>query len=242
MSCYRKLTLDYIESLQDENTQLVSDLNQLETINKNIDELKEKINDLNEQKEKIDKKYKNRFNRYDLTGETLILYSEFPAFNETNLRIEYIKDKTLFLSGSYHYGQGTLYATIPDYEQFIQDGYHKLTVKHYDSTYKAIIVNKYTPKIMKEIIYMLLKQQLSSLLKDQEWQQKQIEEYTEKLKKTKQDIESYHDIQDYTIRELYRKSVFFPTEIIDEFIDSLPRKIDIHKLIEEENKLSEDPQ
>lgn len=234
MSSYRELTLDYIKELNEENTQLVSDLYQLETIEQNIKKLKEEINDLNDQKEKIDKKYRGLWKKYSLTDGMFILYCDHYRFNETNLKIKYIKDKTLFLSGSYNYGQHTLDVTIPDYEQFIKDGYYKFTFYNYDSTCKAIIVNRYTPEIMKEVIYMRLKEKLKSLLHDQEWQEKQIKEYTEKLQQTKKDIESYHNIHDSTIRGLYNNEIFFPTDMKDEFMDSLPRKIDVHKLLEEE--------
>lgn len=240
MSSYRELTLEYIESLQDKNKQLVSDLDQLETINKKIDELKEEINNLNDKKKKIDKKYKDSWNKYSLTDEILMLYCENRMFDETNLRIRYINGKSLFLSGSYNYGQHTLYVEIPDYDQFIKDGYHKLTLQYYDSTYTAIIVNRYTPEIMKEIIYMYLKDKLKSLIDHESDLKKWIKGNNEKLEQTKKEIEEYHDVKDSIIRGMYNEIAFSPTNMKEEFMDSLPRKIDVHKLLEEDN-MSKDP-
>lgn len=125
---------------------------------------------------------------------------------------------------------------IPDYEEFISKGYYKGTITLYEYDYPYIVVNEYTNETMKEIIYMYLREELQSLIRDKQQTDKNIQTYTEKSKKLEAEIQSYHDIPDSKIKKMFVQAPFFNNQ--DSFMDSLPRKIDVFDLL----KTSEVPQ
>lgn len=238
MSSYKKLTLKEVESLQEKGVTLTQDLEAVDKLDKIINELKNKQEQYLEEKKDILNKYKsaygNGFNT-NLTNERFIVYSSC-RIDKANLKIHKIDGKQLVLTGYYHYGQYEMEIIIPDYEEFISKGYYKGTITLYGYDYPYIVVNEYTNETMKEIIYMYLREELQSLIRDKQQTDKDIQRYTERSKKLAAEIQSYHDIPDSKIKNMFVQAPFFSNQ--DSFMDSLPRKIDVFDLL----KTSEVPQ
>lgn len=240
MTTYKKLTLEEIESLQEKNETLGQDLESLHKLDKIIEELKEKQYQYSKERETILQKYKSEYSsRYntDLTRERFVVYSTCDI-DEANVRIHTINGKELILAGSYYYGQDKFEIIIPDYENFIAQGYYKGTITIYDNDHPYIVINDYTNEAMKEVIYMYLRDDLQNLINNKKNYDKYIVEYTEKSKKLEAEIQSYHDIPDSKISKIFAKASFFNGK--DAFMNSLPRKIDVFELLEEDKETDRD--
>lgn len=237
MKSNKKLTSEYIESLQEKNDEIVYDIISLESFDKMIREKEDELKYLKNMR----KKTADNCSDFRITDICLTLYSDNIYIDKSRLVIKYILASEMHLAGFYDFSGKTFNIVIPNYLDFIEKGYYKGDFVFQNEKCTVIIVNEYTTEIIKEIMYMRLKSNLISMVNSKKKFIKKIKRCSDIVKNISLKIDSYHEIDNEIMKEMYDDE-YFPTNMKDEFMNSLPRKIDVHKLLEEDNETSEDPQ
>lgn len=245
MATYKAFTLEEIEELKSKSQNLIKDKREIEEIKKTISIYEDGIRTLNEEIKTIEKKYKSIYSdKIDMNLTDYSIFLHLYGINDNhmiNMRIKQINDdNSIIFVGSYHYGQYSLEIVVPDYREFINNGYYKGTTKEYryNKEDNFILANVYTPEIVKEIIYMYLNDELESKKNDLNYYNEQKRKFEDGVNKVSKLIKGFEDVKDSKILELY-KCMDFPVSGCvskEELLNAMPRKVCILKENNKEEK------